>query len=127
MNLEKVIFGFFIILALTLNVGFVVGDTSIPDHHSVWMLFFALLVSLVTTLLKIGDRSQIGAIFLSASLVANLQLIIATTVWAVGEGGMSTPPSLGQMVTIISLAYGALVANTVSVLMLVADTLMSRR
>ncbi|MCP4286927.1 MAG: hypothetical protein GY792_21195 [Gammaproteobacteria bacterium] len=127
MNLEKVIFGFFIILALTLNVGFVVGEISNPGHHSVWMLFFALLVSMATTLLKIGDRTQIGAIFLSASLVASLQLIIATTAWAVGEGGMDTPPSQEQMVTIISLASGALVANVVSVLMLVTDTLMSRR
>lgn len=127
MNLERVIFGFFIILALTLNVGFVLGEISNPGHHSVWMLFFALLVSMVTTLLKIGDRSQIGAIFLSASLVANLQLIIATTAWAVGEGGMSTPPSQELMVTIISLASGALVANIVSVTMLVSDTLMSRR
>ncbi len=127
MNIEKVIFGFFIILALTLNLGFVVGEITNPGHHSVWMLFSALLVSLTTTLLKMGDRSQLGAVFLSASLVANLELIIAITVWATGEGGMDTPPSQDQMVTIISLASGALVANIVSVTMLVADSLMSRR
>jgi len=127
MNIEKVIFGFFIILALTLNLGFVVGEISIPGHHNVWMLFSALLVSLVTTLLKMGDRSQIGAIFLSASLVANLQLIIAITVWAIGEGGMDVPPGPERMVNIISLAIGALAANIVSVMMLVTDTLMSRR
>ncbi len=127
MNIEKVIFGFFIILALTLNLGFVVGEITNPGHHSVWMLFLALLVSLTTTLLKMGDRSQLGAVFLSASLVANLELIIAITVWATGEGGMDTLPSQDQMVTIISLASGALVANIVSVTMLVADSLMSRR
>ncbi|MCP4042890.1 MAG: hypothetical protein GY731_13190 [Gammaproteobacteria bacterium] len=127
MNLEKIIFGFFIILALTLNVGFVVGEISNPGHHSVWMLFSALMVSLATTLLKIGDRSQIGAIFISASLVANLLLIIAITVWAVAEGGMEVPLSQNRMVTIISLAAGALVANIVSVMILVTDTLMSRR
>ncbi|MCP3867119.1 MAG: hypothetical protein GY703_03305 [Gammaproteobacteria bacterium] len=127
MNLEKVIFGFFIVLALTLNVAFVVGEIANSGHHSLWMLFAALLVSLFTTGLKIGDRSQIGAIFLSTSLVANLQLILAITYWAVGEGGMDLPPSQDRMVTIISLASGALVANVVSVLMLVTDTLMSRR
>ncbi len=127
MNLEKIIFGFFIILALTLNVGFVVGEISNPGHHSVWMLFSALIVSFATTLLKIGDRSQIGAIFISASLVANLQLVIAVTVWAVAEGGMDAPLSQNRMVSIISLTAGALVANIVSVMILVTDTLMSRR
>ncbi len=127
MNLEKIVFGFFILLALTLNVGFVVGEVANPGHHSLWMLFAALLVSLLTTGLKIGDRSQIGAVLLSTSLVSNLQLILAVTVWAVMEGGMDTAPSNDKMVTIISLATGAMVANGVSVLMLVSDTLMSRR
>ena len=40
---------------------------------------------------------------------------------------MSTGPSPNLMATIVSLAAGALVANIVSVLMLVTDTLMSRR
>ena len=33
MNPEKVTFGFFIVLALTLNVGFVYGDIDNPNHH----------------------------------------------------------------------------------------------
>jgi hypothetical protein len=36
MNLEKVVFGFFILLAATLNFGFVYGDLSNPDHHNVY-------------------------------------------------------------------------------------------
>ena len=127
MNLEKVIFGFFIVLALSLNVGFVLGELAESDHHSLWMLFAALLASLFTTGLKIGDRTQIGAVTLSTSLVTNLLLMIAITFWAIGEGGMDVSPSQDRMVTIISLAGGALVANIVSVLMLVTDTLMSRR
>ncbi len=127
MNLEKVIFGFFTLLALTLNVGFVMGEVTNPGHHSLWMLFFALLVSLISTGLRLGDRSQIGAIFLSTGLVASLQLVIAIIIWALSEGGMSTGPSPNLMATIVSLAAGALVANIVSVLMLVTDTLMSRR
>ena len=127
MNLEKVIFGFFIVLALSLNVGFVMGELAESGRHSLWMLFAALLASLFTTGLKIGDRTQIGAITLSTSLVTNLLLMTAITYWAIGEGGMDVAPNQDRMVTIISLAGGALVANMVSVLMLVTDTLMSRR
>jgi hypothetical protein len=35
-NPEKVVFGFFILLALTLNVGFVYGEIDNPNHHHVW-------------------------------------------------------------------------------------------
>ena len=31
MNLEKVIFGFFVLLAATLNFGFFIGDIANPD------------------------------------------------------------------------------------------------
>ncbi len=33
MNPEKVVFGFFIVLALTLNFGFFVGDIDNPDSN----------------------------------------------------------------------------------------------
>ena len=33
MNLEKVIFGFFIILAATLNFGFFIGEFENPTHR----------------------------------------------------------------------------------------------
>ena len=56
MNMEKVLFGFFVLLALTLNVGFVMGDIDVAAHHHVWELFAALVVSLVATVLKFGDR-----------------------------------------------------------------------
>ena len=39
MNLEKVVFGFFILLAATLNFGFVYGDIGNPDQHNGWELF----------------------------------------------------------------------------------------
>ncbi len=127
MNLEKVIFGFFIVLALTLNFGFFIGDIDNPDHHDVVELFLAIVVNLIATGLKLGDRSHIGAILLATSLVANLQLIGAAVVWAiavhVSEAGM-TPSA---MAAIVSLAGGALVANIISVTILVAETLMMRR
>jgi hypothetical protein len=126
-NLERVIFGFFIILALALNLGFVAGEIDNPLHHDPWLLFAALIVGLITSGLKLGDRSQLGALVLAASLVANLLLMIAVSVWAVSETGMEQTASPAMMVTVVSLAYGALAANIVSVAVLVSDTLMSRR
>ena len=76
MNLEKVIFGFLIVLAATLNFGFVLGDIGNTAHHHIYELFAAIVVNLIATVLKFGDRTQIGAIHLATSLVADLQLKI---------------------------------------------------
>ena len=127
MNLEKIIFGFFIVLALTLNVSFVVGDIDNPAHHDVIMLFLAIIVNLVATGLKLGDRSQIGALLLATSLVADLQLLAAALVWAIAVHVTANGLDSGSLVTIVSLAGGAAVANVVSVAMVVVETLMSRR
>src|SRR5690348_8644596 len=81
MNLEKVIFGFFVLLAATLNFGFFIGDISDPAVHNIFELFAALAVSLIATVLKFGDRTQIGAVHLATSLVADLQLAAAIVVW----------------------------------------------
>jgi hypothetical protein len=80
-NLEKVVFGFFVLLAATLNFGFFIGDIADPALHNVFELFAAVVVSLIATVLKFGDRTQIGAVHLATSLVADLQLIAATLVW----------------------------------------------
>ena len=127
MNLEKVIFGFFIILACTLNFGFVIGDLDRIDLHHPSELFAALVVNLIATVLKFGDRTQIGAVHLSTSLVADLQLIAAAMVWGyaahLSEGGLS--PEMTARV--VSLSGGALFANVVSVIILIAETIMQRR
>ncbi|MDX1425685.1 MAG: DUF6394 family protein [Kiloniellales bacterium] len=127
MNREKVVFGFFIVLALTLNFGFFLGELENPAHHSIVELFFVIVVNLIATILKLGDRSQIGAVLLATSLVADLELLAAAVVWTVAvhvsEAGM-TPTVVA---TIVSLAGGALVANVISVTILVAETLMLRR
>ncbi len=127
MNLEKVVFGFFIVLALALNFGFFIGDIENPDHHGIIMLFLVVIVNLIATGLKLGDRSQIGAVLLGTSLVADLQLIAAAILWsiAVHVTGTGLVPSV--MSNIVSLSGGALIANIVSVTMLVAETLMLRR
>lgn len=127
MNLEKVIFGFFIVLAATLNFGFFVGDIDNSQHHDIYELFFAIVVSLIATVLKFGDRTQIGAVHLSTSLVADLQLIAAAMVW--GYAAHISPEGVTpEMVArIVSLSGGALFANVVSVIILIAETIMQRR
>ena len=83
MNLEKVVFSFFMILALTLNFGFFIGEVDNPAHHNVYELYAVLVVNLIATVMKFGDRSQLGAMLLATSLVAVVQLISATIVWTV--------------------------------------------
>lgn len=80
MNLEKVIFGFFIVFAATLNFGFVIGEIDNPMHHNALELFLAIVVNLIATVLKFGDRTQVGAVHLATSLVADLQLVAAACV-----------------------------------------------
>jgi len=126
MNLEKVVFGFFILLAATLNFGFVWGDIDNPAHHDAYELFCAVVVSLIATVLKLGDRTQVGALHLASSLVADLQLIAAAVVWVYASTtGVDVGPE--KMASIVSLAVGALLANLVSVTMLVVETMMLRR
>ena len=127
MNPEKVVFGFFIVLALTLNFGFFVGDFENPDHHHVYELFAVVVVNLIATVLKFGDRSQMGALLLATSLVALLQLVAAAVVWtfAVHVSGVGLTPVV--MASIVSLSGGAMLANVVSVILLIIETVMLRR
>ena len=127
MNLEKVIFGFFIVLAATLNFGFFIGDIGRPELHNGYELLAAIVVNLIATALKFGDRTQIGAVHLATSLVADLQLIAAAVTWAVAvhvTGDGMTPHVTSS---VVSLSGGALFANVVSVVILIAETVMLRR
>jgi len=124
MNLEKVVFGFFIVLAATLNFGFVYGDPADPNHHHLWEFFAAFVVNVIATVFKFGDRTQIGAIHLATSLVAVLQLAAAALVWFFAPSGQL---SVGTTVSIVSLSAGAALANLVSVVILIAETIMLRR
>ena len=127
MNSEKVIFSFFIVLALTLNFGFILGDIENPAHHPVYELFAVIVVNLIATILKFGDRTQMGAVLLSTSLVAVLQLIVAAIIWTVVVHGMEEELAGGVMVSIVSLAAGAFLANIISVILLLIEAVMLRR
>jgi len=126
MNTQKVISGFFFILAMTINFGFVYGNPADIEYHSGYELFAAIVINLIATVLKLGDKTQLGSVLLATSLVADIQLIASASVWAfavyvVGE------MDLESTVAVISLAGGALLANVVSVTLFIGDTLKSKR
>lgn len=127
MNFEKVVFAFFIILALSLNFGFFLGEISDPTHHHSYELFAALVVSLICTVMKFGDRTHFGSTVLASSLVADLQLIAAAVVWGVSTQSGAGLPDANTMASITSLAGGALVANLLSVILLIIETSQIRK
>lgn len=127
MNLEKVIFGFFVLLAATLNFGYVTGDLGNPAHHNVVELYAAVVVNIIATILKFGDRTQMGAIHLATSLVAVIQLALASALflWYTQPG--APPLDVHSTASVVSLALGALLANIVSVVLMVIETAAFRR
>jgi hypothetical protein len=124
---EKVVFAFFIVLALTLNFGFFLGDIDNPEHHHAFELAGALAVSLIATVIKFGDRSQMGAVLLATSLVADLQLLIAAFIWGYSSYVTDAGVTSEVISSVVSLSGGALLANLVSVTILVAETITIRR
>jgi fucose 4-O-acetylase-like acetyltransferase len=127
MNLEKVIFGAVVILACTLNFGFFIGELDNPQHHHPMELAATLVVNLIAMTLKFGDRTHIGAVHLATSIVAVVQLVAATVVW-VWATQVSNLPSEGEvMATVVSLSGGALLANFISVALLIGETLRRTR
>ena len=127
MNLEKVVFGFFVLLAATLNFGYVTGDIGNPEHHNVLELYAAVIVNIIATILKFGDRTQMGAIHLATSLVATIQLIAAAVSWIWFTQINPVPLDSHVMSSVVSLALGALLANVVSVVLMVIETANFRR
>lgn len=127
MNTEKVVFAFFILLAATLNFGFFLGEIHDASHHNVYELFAALVISLIATVMKLGDRTHLGAVLLATSLVADVQLIIAAFLWGyavnVSEAGMTAE----MTASVVSMSGGALLANVISVVLLVVETITVRR
>ncbi|MCK5111088.1 MAG: hypothetical protein KAQ94_06165 [Arcobacteraceae bacterium] len=125
MNFDKVVAGFFIILAMTLNFGFVYGDINDLVAHSKYELFAAIVINIIATILKLGDKTQIGSVLLATSLVAVIQLVAAATIWAIA--GYSDSASIEISSIVISLSVGALLANITSVILYIGETLKSKR
>jgi hypothetical protein len=127
LNIEKVIFGFFVILACTLNFGFFVGDPESLIAHNATELFAALVINLVALILKLGDHTQIGAIHLATSLVATLLLACSAMTWGWQVYIAGQLLDAATMATIVSFSGGALTANLISVILLIGETLRQTR
>lgn len=125
MNLDKVISGFFIIMAMTVNFGFFYGDMDSLEMHSKYELMAAIIVNIIATTLKLGDKTQMGSVLLATSLVADIQLIVAAIIWTIAAYVYTVNTEIVGI--IISLSGGALLANLISVTLYVGDTLKSKR
>jgi hypothetical protein len=126
-NPEKVVFAFFILLALTLNFGFFIGEIDNPAHHNPYELFAAIVVSLIATVMKLGERTHIGAVLLASSLVADLQLLAAAILWGVAVHATDIGLTPSIMASVVSLSGGALLANIVSMVVVLLETSRFRR
>ncbi len=124
--MNKVVSGFFIILAMTINFGFFYGSPEILAEHSKYELFAAIVINLIATIFKFGDKTQVGSVLLATSLVADIQLIASASVWVFALYGLGTV-NAEETTAIISLSGGALLANITSVVIFVGDTLKSKR
>jgi hypothetical protein len=122
-NVRAVVFGFFVVFAATLNFGYVVGDIDDPAVHNVYELFAAVVINLVATVLKFSDRTHLGAVHLATSLVADLQLITAAMVWVYAVHIAADGYTPTAVTIMVSMSGGALLANFVSVVLLVVETL----
>lgn len=98
---------FFLLMALTTTVSYLF-------HGNGYELIIAVSMNLIATTLKVGDRRTTGAMTMAASLVADFHLIPALwTFYYFGNTDLAT-----------SLAWGALAANVVSIIFLVAEAIM---
>jgi hypothetical protein len=124
--MDKIVSGFFFILAMTLNFGFFYGDPTVMIEHSSYELFATIIINIIATVLKLGDKTQLGAVLLATSLVADIQLIASATVWCFGIY-VFIGVDVETATAIVSLSGGALLANIVSVILFVGDTIKSKR
>jgi Family of unknown function (DUF6394) len=86
-----------------------------------------VVVNFIATVLKFGDRTQIGAVHLATSLVADLQLISAAIVWGYASHVSDAGLTAHALASVVSLSGGALLANVVSVVLLVVETVSFHR
>jgi hypothetical protein len=126
MNNHKsfVIFAFFIVLATTLNFGFAIGNLNNPDHHPLIELFIALVINLIALAMKFGARSQMDSTQLATSFVSCVQLIIAAMIWHFTS---SEKELIEVLPSIVCLAWGAFLANIISIVILVLDSIVNKR
>ena len=75
----------------------------------------------------IRDSTQIGAVHLATSLVADLQLVAAALTWTFSSHIAAEGLTPAATASVVSLSGGALFANVVSVVLLVIETVSYHR
>ena len=104
---KKLIADFFMLMALTTSVSFVVNP-------SIYELITAVTLNLIATIFKIGARGILNVEYLATSIVADFHLIPALIIY-----------SIGDIPETVSLVWGAVIANTVSIIIMLIEAILS--
>jgi len=94
-------------MALTTNISFIVSPNMVE-------LVIVVAMNLAATILKIGESRMLSAEQMAASLAADLHLIPALFLYALGDAAEG-----------LGLAWGALAANVVSVILAIVDVVLT--
>lgn len=114
---------FFILMSLTTSIGFIYS-------HSAIDLFLAAIFNIIATLVKYKNKEKnvLGEISLGSSIVADLHLIpacvlVLTFVLTTGAWFVELPPveDSFEVKGAIGFAIGAVIANMVSVLIVILN------
>ncbi len=107
MRFKKIFTDFFILMALTTNISFIVTPSS-------YELVITVAANLAATILKIGEGRILSTELMASSLVADLHLVPALFLYFLGDPEEA-----------ISLAVGALAANVISVFLSIIETILN--
>jgi len=110
MDWSKVGTAFFVMMSLTTTVGFVYD-------RDPYELIASVSFNLIATLLKLGSKKTLSAELLATSLAADLHLIPALIFYEMGS----------RQTLIEALAWGALIANVFSVVILIIETVLESK
>ncbi|MBF0448064.1 MAG: hypothetical protein HQL67_07690 [Magnetococcales bacterium] len=103
---------FFLMMALTTTVSYLSLNNGLDNNG--YELIIAVSMNLIATTLKLGARKTTGAMTMAASLVADFHLVPA--LWALYYFNNPTVAT--------SLAWGAVIANIVSIILLIVDAIL---
>lgn len=108
MEWNKVFSVFFILMALTTLVGYIVDQ-------DIYALVIGISMNLIATTIKFGSRTTLGNELLAASLVADLHLLPAAMIHFIAPE---------REMLAIAMVMGAIVANVISVILVVCETVL---
>jgi len=103
---KKLVADFFMLMALTTSVSYIAN----PNDYE---LITAVTLNLIATILKIGSRGILNIEYLATSIVADFHLIPALVIHLSGD----VPEA-------VSLVWGAVVANIVSIVIMLIEAIM---